>query len=54
MTPEIEDRLKKASPEKRRRAIHDARDAGATVREIADAIGLSVGGVHRILKEEQP
>lgn len=47
----IEARLKAASPTERNQAIRDAREAGWTVRKIAAIVGMSVGGVHKILKE---
>jgi len=48
---DIEARLKAASRTERNQAIRDAYAAGWTVRQIADIVELSVGGVHKILKE---
>lgn len=49
--PEIDARLQAASPAERRRAIIDARNAGYTLRQIAELVGLSVGGVHKIINQ---
>lgn len=51
---DIEARLKAASPPERDQAIRDAREAGWTVRKIATTVGMSVGGVHKILNKENP
>lgn len=51
MTPEIESRLRAASPAERKRAIIDARHEGASLREIAVVVGLTHVGVAKILKE---
>lgn len=52
MNMDIEARLKAASPLERNRAIRDARDAGWTIRRIALTVGISVGLVHKIIKEQ--
>lgn len=51
VTPEIEARLRAASPAARRQAIIDAHNEGASGRQIAAVVGLSESGVRKILKE---
>lgn len=46
---DIEARLKAASPAERHRAILDARQAGWTIRRIADTVKLSIGTIHNII-----
>lgn len=46
---DIEARLKAASPAERYKAIVDAREEGWTFRQIARAVGLTVGAVHYII-----
>jgi DNA-directed RNA polymerase specialized sigma24 family protein len=51
---DLDERLRAASPTERNKAIVEAYQAGYTIRRIADLVGLSVGGVHKIIKENTP
>ena len=43
---------RRAEELKRARQVWELRLGGATIRQIADQLGISVGGVHKILKRE--
>lgn len=51
MNMDIEARLKAASPTERHKAIVDAREAGWTIRRIAETVGYSVGEVHKVINK---
>lgn len=53
MTPATRKRLLAASVVERNKAICDARREGATLREIADLVGLTHAGVRKIINQEQ-
>lgn len=52
MTPATRKRLKAGSAVERNKAICDARREGATLREIADVVGLTHVGVAKIINKE--
>lgn len=54
VTPEIRARLRAASKTERNKAIVDAHNAGASLREIAAELELTHAGVAKILKENKP
>jgi transposase len=56
VTPDTEARLRAASPAKRRQAIIDAHNEGASNRQIAAVVGMSEAGVRKIInaKETKP
>lgn len=53
MTPATRKRLKAASTAERNKAICDARREGATLREIAEVVGLTHVGVRKIINNEK-
>lgn len=55
MTPATRERLRAASSSERNRAIIDAHNEGASLREIAVEVGMTHAGVRRIIhKESKP
>ena len=54
MTPATRKRLEAASVEERNKAICDAHNEGASLREIATVVGLTHAGVRKIIKQSTP
>ena len=52
MTPETEARLRAASVTERDAAIRQARLEGATLKQIADVVGMTPPGVLKIINKE--
>jgi DNA-binding NarL/FixJ family response regulator len=53
MTPATRERLHAASITERNRAICDARNEGASLREIAAVVGLTHAGVRKIINNQK-
>jgi hypothetical protein len=53
MTPATRKRLLAASVTERNKAICDARDEGASLREIAVVVGLTHAGVRKIINQSK-
>jgi DNA-binding CsgD family transcriptional regulator len=53
MTPATRKRLKAASITERNKAICDARNEGASLREIAVIVGLTHAGVRKIINQSK-